>query len=113
MLLIVGEAKFVAPGTRYDNRGYEAHLHQLVTELGLNGEVRFLGQRGPDEVPEIMSAMDLLLMPSWVEPFGKVMVEAMAVGTPVLATNAGWAGRGHPGRRGWPAAYRARSGAVG
>jgi D-inositol-3-phosphate glycosyltransferase len=89
VLLIAGEAKFLAPGTRYDNRAYEARLHRLVEDLELDGAVRFIGQRSPTEMPELMSVLDLLLLPSWEEPFGKVMIEAMATGTPVVATEAG------------------------
>ena len=37
-------------------------------ELGVGDAVHFLGQR--DDVPEIMRALDLSLLPSWEEPFG-------------------------------------------
>ncbi len=42
------------------------------------------GQRG--DVPEIMRALDLTLLPSWEEPFGLVTVESMALGTPPLVS---------------------------
>ena len=86
-LLVVGEAKFVAAATRFDNRAYEAGLHAAVEQLGLGDAVRFLGER--DDVPALMHALDLCLVPSWDEPFGRTVVEAMAVGTPVLATSVG------------------------
>jgi glycosyltransferase involved in cell wall biosynthesis len=89
-LLVVGEPKFVAAATRFDNRAYEAGLHAAVEQLGLDDAVRFLGER--DDVPEIMHALDLCLVPSWDEPFGRTVVEAMAVGTPVIATSVGGPG---------------------
>jgi glycosyltransferase involved in cell wall biosynthesis len=86
-LLLVGSAKFVSSATRYDNRTYLHGLHDLVSELGLGDYVEFLGER--DDVPEILAASDALLMPSWEEPFGRSMVEGMAMGVPVLATSVG------------------------
>jgi glycosyltransferase involved in cell wall biosynthesis len=87
VLLIVGEPKFVARATRYDNRAYLRALRQLVAELELGDAVRFLGER--EDVPEIFSASDVALVPSWEEPFGRVVVEAMATGVPVVATAVG------------------------
>jgi L-malate glycosyltransferase len=87
MLLVVGEAKFTSRATRYDNRAYLEGLRRLVGELDLGNAVRFLGER-PD-VPEILGAADLALVPSWDEPFGRTVVEAMAMRVPVLATAVG------------------------
>ncbi len=86
-LLIVGAPKFVGPSVRFDNRAYLRELENLVKELGLDDHVRFLGER--QDVPRIMRALDLLLCPSWEEPFGRSVIEAMAVGTPVVATEVG------------------------
>lgn len=86
-LLIVGETKFVSAATRYDNRAYEARLLELVRSLGLSSAVEFLGER--EDVPEIMRACDLVLAPSWEEPFGRTVIEALATGTPVVATDKG------------------------
>ena len=44
----------------------------------------WLGER--EDVPELMRALDVLLLPSWEEPFGRALIEAMALGVPVLAT---------------------------
>ena len=87
LLLLVGTAQFTGSGTRFDNRAYERTLHRAVTELGLDRQVWFLGAR--EDVPTIMRALDLLLVPSWEEPFGRVVVEALAIETPVLATSVG------------------------
>jgi L-malate glycosyltransferase len=86
-LLLVGSAKFDSAATRYDNDAYLRSLHRLVAELRLAGSIRFLGER--DDVPEVLRAVDLLLVPSWQEPFGRTVIEAMAAGVPVVATDVG------------------------
>lgn len=86
-LMLVGEPKFVGPGTRFDNVAYVERLHRLVREHGLERVVRFAGDRR--DVPTVMRALDLLLVPSWEEAFGLVVVEAMSMGAPVVATAAG------------------------
>lgn len=63
---------------------YEAEFRRA---LGDAPRVHWLGFRR--DVPEIMKALDLLAMPSWEEPFGLVATEAMAAGTPLVATRAG------------------------
>jgi glycosyltransferase involved in cell wall biosynthesis len=86
-LLVVGEAKFLSASTRYDNGAYLRVLHELARDERLAGRVDFLGER--DDVPAIMGALDVLLVPSHGEPFGRVVVEAMAAGTPVVASTVG------------------------
>jgi len=60
---------------------------ELKRRLGDAPRVRWLGFRR--DIPEILKALDLVVMPSWEEPFGLVATEAMAAGKPVLATCAG------------------------
>jgi glycosyltransferase involved in cell wall biosynthesis len=86
-LLVVGEAKFVGGSTRLDNGAYLRHLHELARDARVAGRVDFLGERS--DAPAIMGAIDALLLPSHGEPFGRVIVEAMAAGTPVIASDAG------------------------
>lgn len=86
-LVIVGEAKFVSTSTRYDNRAYLQSLQRLVGDLGISDRVHFLGHR--DDIPSVMGMLDALMVPSWEEPFGRVVVEAMALGIPVVATRSG------------------------
>lgn len=86
-LLIAGSAKFASRATRFDNRAYAAELHRIVRTLRLDGRVFFLGER--EDVPEILAATDLVLVPSWEEPFGRAVIEAMAMGVPVIATDVG------------------------
>jgi glycosyltransferase involved in cell wall biosynthesis len=87
ILHLVGEPKFVARATRFDNHGYLRRLKELVAALGVDDRVRFLGER--EDVPEILRACDVSLTPSWEEPFGRAVVEAMAMGCPVIATSSG------------------------
>ncbi|MGD8865366.1 MAG: glycosyltransferase, partial [Anaerolineales bacterium] len=63
-------------------------LENQAHELGLKG-VRFLGHKPQPDVAVIFNLADLSVVPSRVEPFGLVAVEAMACGTPVVATNEG------------------------
>ena len=87
VLLLAGSAKFSGPGTQYDNVAYECGLHELAARLGVAEHVRFLGERS--DVPEILAATDVLLLPSWREAFGRIAIEAMAMGVPVVATSSG------------------------
>ena len=86
-VLIIGEAKFLEATTRYDNRAYVEGLERLAAGPALAGRVRFLGER--EDVVALLCATDALLVPSWEEPFGRVVVEGMAAGVPVIATNEG------------------------
>lgn len=86
-LLLIGSAKFVARATRFDNQAYVARLRERIAGAGLGDRVSWLGER--EDVPELMAALDILLLPSREEPFGRAVIEAMALGVPVLATDVG------------------------
>ena len=86
-LVFVGQVAFGGPGVRYDNHAYRRDLVGLTDALGLRDAVHFLGQR--DDVPQVLRALDLSLLPSWEEPFGLVTVESMALGTPPLVSSVG------------------------
>jgi D-inositol-3-phosphate glycosyltransferase len=64
-------------------------LQQMCKDLSLNHMVVFLGKRGQDTLPYYYSAADVLVMPSHYESFGMVALEAMACGTPVIASQVG------------------------
>lgn len=63
-------------------------MHQLADDLDLQG-VHFLGHQPQPTVARIYNAADVSIVPSRVEPFGLVAVEALTCGTPVVATNMG------------------------
>ena len=86
-LLIAGETKFLGRSVRFDNRAFLAELEARIAQAGLADAVTFLGERS--DVPTVLRALDVLLVPSWEEPFGRVVIEAMAMGTPVVATTQG------------------------
>ncbi len=84
------------PGVRYRVIGgalfgeddYEEELHAHVRELGIDDRVEFTGW--VDDVPVRLRGLTLLVHASPVpEPFGQVIVEAMAAGVPVVAAAAG------------------------
>ncbi|TLY36745.1 MAG: glycosyltransferase family 4 protein [Nitrospirae bacterium] len=62
-------------------------LRQLTSKLGIGLRVVFLGAR--EDVPECLAALDLFVLPSLNEGMGRVLLEAMAVGCPVVATRVG------------------------
>lgn len=61
-------------------------LQELVDRLGVSDSVRFLGTIQHEYLPSLYAVADLLVLPSVYEPFGKVLIEAMACGKPVIAT---------------------------
>jgi glycosyltransferase involved in cell wall biosynthesis len=81
--LLVGDALF-------GEQAYVEQIHQQVEQLGLQERVKFLGFRS-DVIP-LMSTCDLVAHTSTApEPFGRVIVEAMLCGRPVVAAQAGGA----------------------
>jgi len=70
-----------------ENRGREAALRAGALRLGLKGRVSFLGSR--EDMPEIMDALDILVSTCEVEACSRAILEAMASGTPVIASDAG------------------------
>jgi len=67
-------------------------LQSLCDELCVDRMVVFLGKRGQDTLPYYYSAAEVLVMPSLYESFGMVALEAMACGTPVIASEVGGLG---------------------
>jgi glycogen(starch) synthase len=63
-------------------------LLRLVTDLGLDS-VEFLGWVAPDNVPMLINASTLVLMPSRTEPFGLVALQSAQMARPVVATRVG------------------------
>ncbi|MBD1907428.1 glycosyltransferase family 4 protein [Funiculus sociatus GB2-A5] len=81
--MLVGDALF-------GEQEYVQQLHKRVADLGLEERVRFLGFRS--DIPQLMAVCDLVAHTSTApEPFGRVIVEAMLCGRPVVATGSGGA----------------------
>ena len=64
-----------------------ASLMARIRQLGLSGQVLMLGER--DDVPALMAAADIVVAPSLREGLSNVVLEAMALGRPVVATRVG------------------------
>ncbi|MEM7580799.1 MAG: glycosyltransferase family 4 protein [Cyanobacteria bacterium P01_A01_bin.80] len=82
-VILVGDALF-------GEQDYVKQLHQQIDKLQLQNRIKFLGFR--NDIPLLMSACNLVAHTSTSpEPFGRVIVEAMLSGTPVVAAAAGGA----------------------
>jgi N-acetyl-alpha-D-glucosaminyl L-malate synthase BshA len=66
------------------------HVRELAESHGVGSRVHYLGRQ--DSVAEVLSCLDLFLLPSEQESFGLAALEAMACGTPVLAYGVGGLG---------------------
>jgi glycosyltransferase involved in cell wall biosynthesis len=86
-LRIVGSVVFAGPGVTLDNEAFGTTLVALAQELGVADAVEFAG--AIEDVDSVFASLDVVLVPSWQEPFGRVVAEAMAAGVPVVATSRG------------------------
>jgi len=66
-----------------------SHIKALSEKYGLSDLVTFLGKKSQDSLPYYYSAADAVVVPSQYESFGMVALEAMACGTPVVASHIG------------------------
>jgi D-inositol-3-phosphate glycosyltransferase len=88
-LAIIGGEPNVVPEDMSEEM---TRLQKLCDELCMGGMVIFLGKRGQDTLPYYYSAAEVVVMPSLYESFGMVALEAMACGTPVIASEVGGLG---------------------
>ena len=85
-LAIIGGEPDVSP---QEMSAEMARIQKLCDDLCMGRMVVFLGKRSQDTLPYYYSAADVLVMPSHYESFGMVALEAMACGTPVIASQVG------------------------
>ncbi|ELK48565.1 glycosyltransferase family 4 protein, partial [Halobacillus sp. BAB-2008] len=81
-VVLVGDALFAKDD-------YLKRLKRMVAETGLQDHVCFLGQR--EDIPNIMKSLDIFVSYSEAEPFGRVIIEALAMETPVIVADSGGA----------------------
>ena len=77
-LLVIGD-------TGFWESDYRDTLERLAEQLGCADAVRWLGFR--EDITELLALTDVVVLPSHNEPFGLVLIEAMAANKPVIATN--------------------------
>lgn len=84
----IKDVKFLIVGSKLDTASaYWNKLQELVSELGLEDDVIFTGFRS--DIPEILSALDVFVLSSVREACPNVVLEAMAMRVPVVATDVG------------------------
>ncbi len=85
---VPGAKGFIVGGHSDGDEGFVGEMHRLAEELGLKDVLVFTGYRS--DVPALMKLMDVVVHASnSPEPFGMVIIEAMAMEKPVVATRAG------------------------
>lgn len=83
-----GDARFIIVGRRLTTApGYWEHLQQLTVELGLRADVIYTGFC--DDIPSTLAALDVFVLSSICESCPNVVLEAMAMKVPVVATDVG------------------------
>ena len=85
-LVIIGGEPNAKPE---DMNAEMARLQDMVEDLGIENFVIFLGKQDQQLLPYYYSASEIVVMPSHYESFGMVALEAMACGTPVVASQVG------------------------
>ncbi len=88
MLAVRPDLRFAIVGeTIFQWRDERDRLERIAQDLGIADRVAFTGHR--EDVPAVLGAFEVFVMPSLFEPFGRVLLEAMAASRPIVAANAG------------------------
>lgn len=72
---------------QHSQEHYTEQLQRYIRETRLEPYIRWWGFQ--NDIPEILNQLDILVLPSLQEPFGKIVIEAMAMEKPVVATKVG------------------------
>ncbi len=84
VITTIPESRFLLVG---EDRGILKDLENQVNAMGISERVMFLGQR--NDIPQLLAASDLSVLASHEEGFSNVVLESMAAGLPVIATDVG------------------------
>ncbi len=87
-----GNARLVIAGGSHlelEDGQERKRIEQIVNDVGLTQQTLFPGHLSHDVLPLYYAAADVCVIPSEYEPFGLVAIEAMACGTPVVASDVG------------------------
>jgi glycosyltransferase involved in cell wall biosynthesis len=80
--------RFVIVGRKLETQqSYAARIEAEISRLGLINDVVMTGYRS--DIADVLSSMDILVVPSVWEPLGVIVMEGMAMQKPIVATNAG------------------------
>ena len=85
--LVVGEAYVRGNGGTEPDLEYRRHLAQMAQALGLDERLRFTGARA--DIAEVLSETAVSVLPSYSEGLSNTLLESMAAGVPVVATDVG------------------------
>lgn len=89
-LPLLGEAGYEIDLRIAGTGPYESKLRTLAAELGVEDAITWLGYVDHDELPDRYAASDVFVYPGVIdEPFGRVMLEALASHTPILSADVG------------------------
>jgi glycosyltransferase involved in cell wall biosynthesis len=83
----VNNVKFLIVGKRVGDDTYERKLKGLVKDLGIENKVIFTGYR--NDIKNVIASMDIFVLASIGEGFGRVLIEAMALKKPIVAAKSG------------------------
>ncbi len=80
--------KFLIVGRNFhhDNK-YLNHLQELSKQLGVEDKFIFMDKQ--EDIPQVFASLDVFVLPTLEEPFGRVLIEAMACGKPTVAFRSG------------------------
>jgi glycosyltransferase involved in cell wall biosynthesis len=82
---LIGAARLILVGSAEEK--YLNRVKTLCKELGISKRIVFIPFR--DDIPSLLKAIDILVLPSLTEGFSRIILEAMAANKPVVATNVG------------------------
>jgi glycosyltransferase involved in cell wall biosynthesis len=80
------QVRYLTTGSSQSDKTTAVSPDMLLKQYGLEEEVMLLGHR--DDIPELLSVMDVLVLPSYAEGIPRIVMEAATFGKPVVATRA-------------------------